>query len=375
MFYISWFKVRNVSFTPEHNKMAEGGDDLTNCPVCFDEYTETGDHIPKILPCSHSLCEKCLEVLIRNNKIDCPECRVKHEATSRTRTFPQNKYIVTHLQKRQRSELDSHKLLFGGQLDKCLQHNTEKSLYCKEDKCKKAVCPICFARHHRNHKSVDLETQRAECDPLFKEIEAFKENLVERREKMLSSRNKVEKRNADCIAAILNRKEQVLKDVNEKFSALKKEAEDVTENTLKSINADISVMDEYCTALDSIKEGINMNTNESDIARTSATVQGIIDEWEDLKDVEPKLIAYNEGNITAENLEKVCGRLNYLVIDASESDTKAESIIPEQQIFSSDDKKHMTASDNTLTGIRKFHNRQIPKLISSQIQDILCQLT
>ena len=97
MFYISWLKVRNVSFTPERNKMAEGGDDLTKCPVCFDEYTETGDPIPKILPSSHSLCEKCLEVLIRNKKIDCPECRVNHEAVSGTRSFPQNKYIVTHL--------------------------------------------------------------------------------------------------------------------------------------------------------------------------------------------------------------------------------------------------------------------------------------
>ena len=334
--------------------MAEGGDDLTNCPVCFDEYTKTGGRIPKILPCSHSLCEKCLEVLIRNNKIDCPECRVKHEATSGTRSFAQNKYIVTHLQKRQRSELDSHKLLFGGQLDKCLQHNREKSLYCKEDECKKAVCAICFARHHRNHEFVDLEVQRVECDPLFKEIEALKENLEERRENMLSSRNKVEKRNTDCTAAILNRKEQVLKEVNEKFNALKQEAEDVTQNTLKTINAEISVVDEYYAALDSIKEGINMNTNEFDIARTSATVQGMKDECEDLKDVEPKLIAYNEGNITAENLEKLCGRLNYLVIDASESDMKVESIIPEQQIFSSDDKKHMTASDITMTGTGKL---------------------
>ena len=350
MFYISWFKVRNVSFTPEHNKMAEGGDDLTNCPVCFDEYTETGDHIPKILPCSHSLCEKCLEVLIRNNKIDCPECRVKHEATSRTRTFPQNKYIITHLQKRQRSELDTQKLLFGGQLEKCLQHNREKSLYCKEDECKKAVCAICFARHHRNHEFVDMEIQRAECDPLFKEIEAFKENLEERREKMLSSRNKVEKRNADCITAILNRKEQVLKDVNEKFSALKKEAEDVTENTLKTINADISLVDEYCTALDSIKKGINMNTNVLDIASTNATVQGMKVECEDLKDVQPKFITYSECNLAADCLEKFCGRLNYLIIDASESDRKGQSMIREQQIFSSDVKKKVTALDVTLTG-------------------------
>ena len=26
-------------------------DDVTNCPVCFEAYEETGDHVPRILPC------------------------------------------------------------------------------------------------------------------------------------------------------------------------------------------------------------------------------------------------------------------------------------------------------------------------------------
>ena len=249
-----------------------------------------------------------------------------------------------------------HKLLFDGQLEKCLQHNREKSLYCKEGRCEKAVCPMCFARHHKNHEFVDLETQKEKCNPLFTEIEAFKQILEERREMLLSSRNKVEKRNTDCIAIILNRKEQMLKDVNENFNALKKEAEDVTQNTLKNINAEISVVDQHYTALDSIKESINMNTNVLDIARTKASVQAMKDECVDLKDVQPKFITYSECNLAADCLEKLCGRLNYLIIDASESDRKAQSISREQQIFSSDVKKKVTALDVKLTGrkLRSF---------------------
>ena len=144
--------------------MAEGGDDLTNCPVCFEEYAEIGDHIPKILPCSHSLCQKCLEVLIRNYKIDCPECRVKHEATSGTRSFPQNKYIVTHLRRRKTSEVKGHKLCSYGALEKCPEHGREKSLFCEDIGCQKSVCPICLARHHRNHEYVDLDVQKEKCE-------------------------------------------------------------------------------------------------------------------------------------------------------------------------------------------------------------------
>ena len=71
--------------------------DLTQCPVCFEEYQLDGYQAPRILPCSHTLCEKCLETLIRNNKVDCPECRIKHQATAGKRSFPQNKYIIAHI--------------------------------------------------------------------------------------------------------------------------------------------------------------------------------------------------------------------------------------------------------------------------------------
>ena len=37
--------------------MAEEVDDTTNCPVCFEAYTEAGDQVPRLLPCSHS-CAK-----------------------------------------------------------------------------------------------------------------------------------------------------------------------------------------------------------------------------------------------------------------------------------------------------------------------------
>ena len=83
--------------------MADDGDDLTNCSVCFDEYTETGDYIPRILPCFHTLCEECLGQLVQNDGLNCPECRVKHTAPNGKTSFPQNKYVLAHLKNRDRT--------------------------------------------------------------------------------------------------------------------------------------------------------------------------------------------------------------------------------------------------------------------------------
>ena len=65
--------------------------DITECPVCLDEYQE-----PKVLPCSHTLCKFCLETLPKSNKkgklqLCCPICTTKHNLPNRGPTgFPNN---------------------------------------------------------------------------------------------------------------------------------------------------------------------------------------------------------------------------------------------------------------------------------------------
>ena len=54
-------------------------DRLLSRQVCFNDFEENGDNVPRILPCSHTLCHTCLSQMIRQNKIECPECREKHE--------------------------------------------------------------------------------------------------------------------------------------------------------------------------------------------------------------------------------------------------------------------------------------------------------
>ena len=72
-------------------EMAEGGGDLLSlsvqkldeeltCPVCQEHFKE-----PKVLPCLHYYCKKCVADLISRAKgkpFSCPECRREVQATN-----------------------------------------------------------------------------------------------------------------------------------------------------------------------------------------------------------------------------------------------------------------------------------------------------
>lgn len=51
------------------------------CAVCLEQYKE-----PKVLPCLHSYCKKCLEGLLTKQgevwRMNCPSCRISVEVSS-----------------------------------------------------------------------------------------------------------------------------------------------------------------------------------------------------------------------------------------------------------------------------------------------------
>ena len=53
----------------------------TKCSICFDQFQE-----PKMLPCQHTFCLKCLENVAKLNDcntVDCPLCRKIYEVPAR----------------------------------------------------------------------------------------------------------------------------------------------------------------------------------------------------------------------------------------------------------------------------------------------------
>ncbi|XP_071172338.1 probable E3 ubiquitin-protein ligase MID2 isoform X3 [Mytilus edulis] len=110
-------KLQNISISSQHrskdepyNRMEE---ELT-CPVCLELYAD-----PLMLPCSHSLCKKCLEDIIQSRVksgqegLDCPSCRKKHQVSKEQLTnLPKNlalENIVFRFQEIQSASLSQFK--------------------------------------------------------------------------------------------------------------------------------------------------------------------------------------------------------------------------------------------------------------------------
>lgn len=51
---------------------------VTTCAVCLERFIE-----PKVLPCWHTFCKKCLEGILgqceSKEKLTCPQCRAEHQ--------------------------------------------------------------------------------------------------------------------------------------------------------------------------------------------------------------------------------------------------------------------------------------------------------
>ena len=83
-------------------------EDLLTCGVCLEEYQNSGPHIPRLLPCTHTVCEWCLiQLLGRGETLKCPECKERHAAPNRERSFPQNRYLLTLIKLRDAESSES----------------------------------------------------------------------------------------------------------------------------------------------------------------------------------------------------------------------------------------------------------------------------
>ena len=158
--------------------MAEEND-CTTCYVCLEDFEENGGHVPRILPCHHSVCEKCLSQLAEGNHLNCPECRARHYFNGEIKTFPQNKYILSCVR-----EMAMLKTRQEGAMrfEICREHARDLSLYCQERQCHKVICQLCLLKQHRMHDVVDIE--EVEAQQLVKEKEQRKkeEKLKRQRE-------------------------------------------------------------------------------------------------------------------------------------------------------------------------------------------------
>ena len=187
---------------------ARSFDNFLLCPICFEEFEENGDHVPRILPCHHTFCHSCVGKMIQNNTIECPEDRRKHQAPDQQKMFPQNKYILAMFRMKKTMTLEP--------LRKCEEHGKELILFCKEMKCKKAICPKCLTRSHLGHKVVEIEEiEKEQKEALVTKLDDVEQRLERNKTIIGKAENDVLKKNQACVNELKKQKKEVMKTFNE----------------------------------------------------------------------------------------------------------------------------------------------------------------
>ena len=232
-------------------------DDTTNCTVCTEYYEDTGDLLPRILPCTHTLCHSCAVKLVKKGKLQCPQDRVVHQAKNGAETFPQNRYIIKILEKTQKTE--DH-----AEFDICAKHHREMNLYCKYEKCEREICAVCMSEDHSQHETVDSLTLKTEmARALGSEVRSLSEEIQNAKEKLTSTRNNLYGKLAEYKGRIVQQMEvlnsltharvEELVQLNESLEVLKPEEE----------NQKVKDITRARTSLNATKIKLEQKLNES----------------------------------------------------------------------------------------------------------------
>ena len=127
------------------------------CSLCFEDFKDDPDHLPKIMKCGDSFCVKCLKSLIIEDKIICPICKaiIKEKIDD----MPINKYA-----------LNPKKTLV---CDICLEEysndlNSKKAP--RILKCGDTFCTECLEKSRSNNKNICVFCEEESCEEVGKLI-------------------------------------------------------------------------------------------------------------------------------------------------------------------------------------------------------------
>ena len=237
-----------------------------SCQVCHEKFKENGEHVPRLLPCTHTLCSSCIRQKMQGAWVECSECGEKHEVKNEEESFSKNKYILTQIKtKSWKKQPVAH------EFQKCEEHGHTLNIFCKEPGCNKPICRSCLTKQHQKHEVALIE--ELEKEALMRDVVKMKANLETKMKIMCDAKKSIEENSKEAAEAIKKKREII----NRYFEKMIKETEGQNQLADVYIDDEVSAMNSNTELLRNIQQDIERgkNMNYGEIMRNRGTVIGI----------------------------------------------------------------------------------------------------
>ena len=215
-----------------------------SCPICSEDYTESGDHVAKLLPCTHTVCRHCLENKLFQyfeKGLTCPVCNIEHHYGDGVDSVSENQYIQVMIRKDQK--------------DVCPIHDIELSLFCEEAECQTPICGLCLKDEHEGHDFDGLQKSKEKRSKmLLEEIESFRKNCTSNKVKIVALRKIIDREYNACREQMKHAREEAIKKVHETFDKLEAEVNEKGRKANISINDTDTKVQDYMKDIQKMEE-------------------------------------------------------------------------------------------------------------------------
>ena len=302
--------------------------ELLCCVICWENYDEKVIHIPRLLPCSHTVCESCVKDLITSDTLVCPECRKKHRAENKEKSFPQNKYLLAHIWNKKIDAEESSQSTQKVPQERCEKHGMELVLFCFENTCQRSICISCLADHNKHDVKGVEEKEKV----LLKRDLEFK-MILEKRLKMISeARETVTAKKDKCVNDLKKTKDEF----HRCFDKMIEEVEVRGNQTNQEIDKEMSAITASTEVLKSIQENLKDEdgANQETIANYRETVRAIIENNKtNLSGTRSfKFFVFNTDGLSAEIFSKRLASKEHTIVlpDFKKKETQIKNKLPAQ---------------------------------------------
>ncbi|XP_026873746.2 tripartite motif-containing protein 3 [Electrophorus electricus] len=223
------------------------------CSICLERY-----HNPKVLPCLHTFCERCLQNYIppQSLTLSCPVCRQTSILPEKGVAALQNNFFITNLMEVLQRESECAQPEACGALESASAAASAQSLSCPNhegkvmefycESCETAMCLECTAGEHREHMTVPLrdvlEQHKAELKTQLDAIRNRLPQLTAAVDLVNEISRQLAERKSEAISEISSTFEELERALHHRKSTLITDLENICGAKQKVLQAQLSAL-------------------------------------------------------------------------------------------------------------------------------------